>query len=68
MEKLNKVKGYRVMANITQDEMASVIGLQRRSYIDKENGVREFTVKELTAIRDTLNNKGINITLDDLTD
>ena len=68
MEKLNKVKGYRVMANITQDEMASVIGLQRRSYIDKENGVREFTVKELTAIRDTLNNKGIDITLDDLTD
>ena len=68
MEKLNKVKGYRVMANMTQDEMASVIGLQRRSYIDKENGVREFTVKELTAIRDTLNNKGIDITLDDLTD
>ena len=56
------------MANMTQDEMASVIGLQRRSYIDKENGVREFTVKELTAIRDTLNNKGIDITLDDLTD
>lgn len=66
MEKLNKVKGYRVMANITQDEMASVIGVQRRSYIDKENGIREFTVKELTAIRDILISKGIDITLDDL--
>lgn len=66
MERLNKVKGYRVMANLTQEEMAQVVGLQRRAYIDKENGTRLFTVAELIAIRDTLNEKGINVSLDDL--
>lgn len=66
VERLNKVKGYRVMANLTQEEMAQVVGLQRRAYIDKENGTRLFTVAELIAIRDTLNEKGINVSLDDL--
>ena len=54
------------MANLTQEEMAQVVGLQRRAYIDKENGTRLFTVSELIAIRDTLNEKGINVSLDDL--
>lgn len=64
--KLNKVKGYRVMTNLTQEEMAQIIGIQRRAYIDKENGVRTFSVQELIIIRDTLNEKGINVSLDDL--
>ena len=64
--KLNKVKGYRVMTNLTQEEMARIIGIQRRAYIDKENGVRTFSVQELIIIRDTLNEKGINVSLDDL--
>ncbi len=64
--KLNKVKGYRVMTNLTQEEMARIIGIQRRAYIDKENGIRTFSVQELIIIRDTLNEKGINVSLDDL--
>lgn len=65
--KLNKVKGYRVMTNLTQEEMARIIGIKRRAYIDKENGIRTFSVQELIIIRDTLNEKGINVSLDDLT-
>lgn len=63
---LYKVKGYRVMANLTQEEMAQAIGLQRRTYLDKENGIRLFSVPELIAIRDILNAKGIEVSLDDL--
>ena len=54
------------MANLTQEEMAQVIGLQRRSYIDKENGIRNFTIPELLLIRDALKDKGVNVSLDDL--
>ena len=54
------------MTNLTQEEMARIIGIQRRAYIDKENGVRTFSVQELIIIRDTLNEKGINVSLDDL--
>ena len=54
------------MANLTQEEMAQAIGLQRRTYLDKENGIRLFSVPELIAIRDILNAKGIDVSLDDL--
>lgn len=63
---MNKVKGYRVMCNLTQDDMASIVGISRKSYNDKETGKRNFTIIELQKIRDAINLKGANITLDDL--
>lgn len=66
---MNKVKGYRVMVNMTQKEMAKVLKISVRAYINKENG--SFDVSELVKIRDTLNERNLTISgrkimLDDL--
>ncbi len=66
---MNKVKGFRVMVNMTQEEMAKVLGISVRSYVNKENG--SFDVSELVKIRDTLNDRNLTISgrsiiLDDL--
>ncbi len=66
---MNKVKGYRVMVNMTQEEMAKVLKISVRAYINKENG--SFDVSELVKIRDTLNERNLTISgrkimLDDL--
>lgn len=68
MQGINKVKGYRVMVNMTMEDMANAIGITVRSYIQKENGEsnRGFTVNELLAIKNVLAEKGLGVTLDDL--
>lgn len=63
---MNKVRGYRVMCNMTQDDMALVLGMSKRTYLDKESGKREFTLTEFKKIKEIINDKGINVTLDDL--
>lgn len=65
-EKINLIKGYRVMVGYTQEQMAEVIGVKRRQYLDKENGKTKFSINELAAIRDLLVSKGVNVMLDDL--
>ena len=63
---VNKVKGYRTMINLTQEEIAKRLGISERSYQNKEQGITKFTVEELKAIKGLLVEKGVNITLDDL--
>ena len=63
---MNKVKGYRNMANMNQAEMAEAIGVSYRSYCDKESGKIDFKVSELIKIRDLIISKGIQVSLDDL--
>ncbi len=66
MQDLNKVKGYRAMAGLTQEQMAEKIGISARSYATKEADVSKFTVSELEAMVKALNEKNLNIRLADL--
>lgn len=67
MEGMNKVKGYRVMVNMTAEDMANAIGMPVRTYYYKENdSSRYFSVNELLAIKNVLQKKGLGITIDDL--
>lgn len=63
---MNKVKGFRVMVGMTQEEMANAIGVSVRTYTNKETGKSEFTISEFKLIKDTLNNKGLNVSLEEL--
>lgn len=63
---INKIKGYRVMCRMNQEDMSIAIGMPKRTYCDKENGISKFSVEELIKIRDVIISKGIEITLDEL--
>lgn len=68
MQGMNKVKGYRVMVNMTAEDMATALGMTVRTYYYKESqeGSIGFTVSELLAIKNVLAEKGLGVTLDDL--
>lgn len=66
MESINKVKGYRVMVGLTQEEMAERIGVSSRTYKTKENSNGLFTINELSRIKEVLKSAGINVTIDEL--
>ena len=63
---INKVKGYRNMINLSQADLANILGIDRRTYVAKENGASKFTQDELIKIRDVVKTCGVDITLDDL--
>jgi len=63
---MNKVKGYRNMVGMTQKQMAEALEMPLRSYMDKENGITEFSIEKYVMIRDLLNSKGLKLTIDDL--
>jgi DNA-binding XRE family transcriptional regulator len=65
-QKINKLKGYRAMANLSQKEMSERTGINERTYQNKENGVSELTLSEATNIVRVLNECGIDITISDL--
>lgn len=48
------IKGKRVENNITQSEMADMLGLSHNGYSQKENGYRKFTPDELWKISQIL--------------
>ncbi len=66
MQQLNKIKGYRVMAGLTQVEMAKELNMSERSYYTKETNNDKFTVDELKAIVEILSKYNLNITVNDL--
>ena len=63
---MNKIKGYRSMIGLTQEELATELGMATRTFVNKETGKSEFTVSELQTIKEILNAKGINVSLDEL--
>lgn len=63
---LNKVKGYRTMAGLTQSEMAKEIGISERTYATKEQDITKFTVSEINSIVEVLNKNNLNIKISDL--
>lgn len=63
---LNKVKGYRSMLGISQQEMADKLGLKRFAYWTRESGRVEFTDGEKTKIKEIFQAIKPNITIDEI--
>lgn len=52
---LRRLKGLRVEKNLSQEEMANLIGMSPSSYQRKESGVNQFLLLEAHAISLVLN-------------
>lgn len=64
---MNKNLGaYRRALNISQSEMAKVVGLGLTSYNLKENGKSYFTQKQMLEILNFFNDKGLKLTADEI--
>lgn len=51
---IETIKAVRTSRGMTQEEMASILGVTRATYINIESGKRELTVSELEKIRESL--------------
>ena len=61
-----KVKGYRVMVGLTQQELASKLGISVQSYRNKEKGRVAFKDSEKIFIRELFGRVVKGMTLEDL--
>lgn len=57
----NKIKQYRKLKNITQEEMAALLNVTRQSYINYESGETEPSFETLKKI-----SKILNVSIDEL--
>lgn len=62
---MNKVKGYRVMLGLTQQDLADLMGISRECLMRKENN-DSFTKTEKIAITAIYNSKGLNLKQEDI--
>ena len=60
------LKGYRVMASLTQEQIAYKLGISRLSYIHKENNRSRFNEKQRIDIFKLLKNKIPNLKFEDV--
>ncbi|MBF6625734.1 helix-turn-helix domain-containing protein [Aerococcaceae bacterium zg-BR9] len=63
---INKIRGYRNMLKMTQDDMAKEMGITKQAYYLKENGKREFKDAEKIKFKELLLPTFPNITLEDI--
>ncbi|MDN3093770.1 helix-turn-helix transcriptional regulator [Enterococcus faecalis] len=55
MEKaFNRLKGLRAERGLTQVDMANLLGMNPVTYRKKENGERDFTLKEVAKAQEVL--------------
>lgn len=62
---MNKVKGYRVMLGLTQEELASIMGISRECLMRKENN-DGFSKTEKIAITAIFNERGLSLKQEDI--
>lgn len=62
----NKLKGYRVMAGYTQEDMAEALGISTPAYNAKEKGMTKISIKEAKIIADLIKEKVKNIEFNDI--
>lgn len=63
---MNKVKGYRVGCNLTQQEMADAIGISVRTYARLENKPSGFTLEQMTKFVNKINELNPDLKLEDI--
>jgi len=49
---INKLKAYRTLYNVKQEEIAKILGMSLSTYSCKEKGTRQFTLDEAKKICD----------------
>lgn len=62
----NIVKGYRNMLNMTQHDMAKMLGISDRAYNSKEKGQTQFTDSQRLKIRELFKTIKPDITIDEI--
>jgi|UPI00065F73EB prophage ps3 protein 14, transcriptional regulator len=63
---INKVKGYRNMINLSQKEMAELLGISFTSYCHKEQGKRDFKDNEKIIFLEIVKKSVPNITIEEI--
>lgn len=63
---MSKLKGYRVMLGLTQEQLGHKLGITKQSYNNKETGKTAFTDKERLAIKSLVMDIKPDITIDEL--
>lgn len=66
MRKNRRVKGYRHMLGLSQDDLAKKLNISKQSYHNKEIGKTEFSDSEKLAIKNLLISEFPKITIDDI--
>ena len=66
MQEVNKIKGYRIMTGLSQEDMAAKLNMSARTYARKESNVNNFNVKEVKALIKVLAEHNVNVTVNDL--
>lgn len=61
-----KVKGYRNMLNMTQEQLGEYLGITKQSYHLKEVGKAQFTDQEKIKIKQLLQSLFPEITIDEI--
>ncbi|MGW7932405.1 helix-turn-helix transcriptional regulator [Staphylococcus xylosus] len=54
IKKFNRLKGLRAEKGMTQSDMASILNMNVSTYRKKENGERDFTLKEVARAQNKL--------------
>lgn len=62
----NKIKGYRYMLGLSQQEMALKLGISKETYIKRERGVVKFKDEEKIKFKKLLVNIFPNITIEQI--
>ena len=57
------LKVIRKESNLTQEDVARMLGLTRQAYSHKEKGIRKFSIEEALALSDIFNTDVRNIFL-----
>ena len=62
----NKLKGYRVMAGLTQKDMAEALGISSSAYNQKENGTININIDESKKLYEFIKEKLPAINFEDI--
>lgn len=66
MQEVNKIKGYRNMTGLSQEDMAKKLNMAAKTYAMKESNVDKFNVKEVKALIKVLAEHNVIVTANDL--
>ena len=62
----NKLKGYRVMAGLTQKDMAEALGITSSAYNQKENGMININIDESKKLYEFIKGKLPDVKFEDI--
>ena len=63
---MNRVKGYRTMLGMTQEEMAKAIGVSINTYREMESNPEKFKIDQANKFLEVVNQVDNTITLNDI--